>query len=316
MTPTVSVVAATHNRAERLAAMLEGLRRQTLPPDRFEVIVVDDASSDDTPAVLRREAACDALQMRFVRQSEGGGPARARNRGWRMAQGSFIAFTDDDCVPTPRWLESLLAAAREQDDAVVQGRTLPNPDERAALGPFARTMRITDATPHFETCNILYPRSLLEKIGGFDEEFPAPAGEDSDLGCRAQAAGGVLHFEPEAVVHHAVFARGPLEALRDALQATDGVQAYKQSPELRQHLVHGVFYDRSHPLLLQAAYGAWLARRSPSANVLAAPDLLNIRARCRAADGSLAAAPWFVAFDAIHLAATLRGAIRHKLPVL
>jgi cellulose synthase/poly-beta-1,6-N-acetylglucosamine synthase-like glycosyltransferase len=316
MSMDISVVAATHNRAERLAAMIEGLRAQTLPIDRFEVVIVDDASSDETPEVLRREAARNGLHMRFVRQEQGGGPARARNRGWRMANGTFIAFTDDDCVPTPGWLEALLAAAGEREDVVVQGQTLPNPDEAEGLGPFARTMNITGATPHFETCNIMYPRALLERLEGFDEQFPAPAGEDSDLGVRAQAAGGAQLYEPAALVHHAVFTRTPVAALRDALQATDGVQSYKQNPELREHLVHGVFYDRSHPLLLQAAYGAWLARRSPSALVLAVPYLMNVRARSRAAGGSLTAAPWYVAFDALHIAATVRGAIRHRFPVL
>src|SRR5918999_1148194 len=131
-----------------------------------------------------------------------------------MAGGTFIAFTDDDCVPTPGWLEALLAAAGERDDVVVQGRTLPNPAESDGLGAFARTMNITGATPHFETCNIMYPRALLERVDGFDEQFPAPAGEDSDLGIRARGAGGVQVYEPAALVHHAVFTRRPVAALR------------------------------------------------------------------------------------------------------
>ena len=89
-----------------------------------------------------------------------------------------MAFTDDDCVPTPGWLEALLAAAARRVDAIVQGPTQPRPDELDGLDAYAKTVRVSQATPHFETCNILYPRTLLERVGGFDESYPAPAGED------------------------------------------------------------------------------------------------------------------------------------------
>ena len=81
-------------------------------------------------------------------------------------------------------------------------------------------MHIDGPSPHFETCNVTYPAILLERIGGFDESFSSAAGEDSDLGCRAVAAGGSPAFAPDALVHHAVFSRRPAAALRDALLAT------------------------------------------------------------------------------------------------
>ena len=313
--PDVSVVVAAHNRADRLTELLAGLRAQELPGKHFEVIVVDDGSADATPEVLAAEQRRGALDLRFARQEPAGGPARARNRGWRMAKAPLIAFTDDDCVPTPGWLAALLAEAAGPDQ-IVQGRTLPRPDEAHLLDAFARTVHIEGPTPHFETCNILYGRSVLERIEGFDETYPSPAGEDSDLGWRAREAGAEVGFAPEAVVHHAVFSRPPLKALRDALQATDGVQAYKLNPSLRQHLVQGLFYDRSHPLLLQSALAAVIARRSPAALLFCAPYAMNIRARLRAAGGPATAAPWMVLFDAVQIAATVRGAVRHRYPVL
>ena len=93
MSPLVSVVVATHNRAARLAALLESLQQQTL--EDFEVVVCDDASSDDTQDVLARPW---QLDLRHVRRDVAGGPAKARNAGWRAARGRLIAFTDDDCV--------------------------------------------------------------------------------------------------------------------------------------------------------------------------------------------------------------------------
>lgn len=311
--PDISVVVAAHNRAERLEALLDGLRAQTLAADRFEVIVVDDGSTDATPEVLERAVGQPGLRLAARRQDPARGPAAARNAGWRNARAPIVAFTDDDCVPTATWLERLLERAATSQEVIVKGRTVPNPAEAALLDPYAKTVNIAHSSPHYETCNIAYPRALLERVGGFDESYPSPAGEDSDLGCRAREAGGRPVFEPNAVVHHAVFVRGPLDGLKDALLATAGVQAYKRNPGLREHLAGGVFYNRSHPMLVQAALGLWLARRNRSALGLCAPYALNLLRRCRANHGSPRHVPFFVMYDAVQTAATLRGAIRHRI---
>src|SRR4051812_25416434 len=97
---------ATHNRRERLIAMLDSLRAQTVGRDRFEVIVVDDASSDGTQEELERQSARGDLNLKVIRRQTGGGPAVARNEGWRAASATLVAFTDDDCVTVPAWLEA------------------------------------------------------------------------------------------------------------------------------------------------------------------------------------------------------------------
>lgn len=316
LTPMISVVVATHNRRDRLAALLRALDAQTLAAERFEIVVVDDASTDATSELLLSERSTLVPVLRTLHHETSRGPAEARNRGWREAHAKLIAFTDDDCEPTPGWLEALLGAGNGREDAIVQGRTLPNPAERDKLGPFVKTVNIPHASPHFETCNILYPRALLEQVGGFDEAYPAPAGEDSDLGCRAVNAGGVPVFAPEALVYHAVFPVGPIGTLRQALMATHGVQAYKRNPALRRELTQGIFYERSHPLLLQAALGAALARRQPAAALFCVPYLMHLRSRCREREVTLAAAPYYALYDAVQIAATVHGAIRHRFPVL
>ena len=108
-------------------------------------------------------------------------------------------------------------------------------------------------------------------------------------------------------MHHAVFERRPLEALRDALLATDDLRAYRLNPELRTNLRMGVFYDRSHPLLMQAAAAALLSRRRPSNVLFCAPYAANVLGRCRSAGAPPWHAPYFVAFDALQIAATARG---------
>lgn len=311
--PELSVVVATHNRADRLEELLRALEAQTLAAGRFEVLVVDDGSRDATPEVL---AAPRSFEMRTFRHPEGRGPATARNRGWRAARSDRIAFTDDDCVPSPGWLEALLGVAGEEPQRIVQGRTLPNPDEAADLGVFAKTLEVSAASPHYETANILYPRAALEQLDGFDEHYSSAAGEDTDLGWRARAAGVEAVYEPAALVHHAVHVRGAKNSLRDALRATDCVKPYRDHPELRSYLAHGVFFDRSHPLLLQAALAVALARRTPAAALFAAPYALHLAQRCRRTRAPLHMAPFFVVRDIVEIGATLRGALRYRVPVL
>src|SRR5688572_18253328 len=105
----VSVVMATKDRARRLGDALASLRAQTIGLERFEVIVVDDGSTDATPQLLADAARSD-LRVRPLRRETSGGPGAARNDGWRIATAPLVAFMDDDCVADPQWLEAGLAA--------------------------------------------------------------------------------------------------------------------------------------------------------------------------------------------------------------
>ena len=316
--PTVSVVVATRNRAERLGDLLESLRDQTLPAGSFEVVVVDDASTDHTSEVVERERLLGVLCLRSLRRSERAGPATARNQGWRAAQAPLVAFTDDDCVPAPDWLSAGQSAAARDPEAFVQGRTDPMAAELLHLGPFARTLEIHDLGPHYETCNVLYPRWMLEALGGFEESFPDPGGEDADLGWRAIGAGYTAVFAEEAQVFHAVNELGPLGKLRVAARWTGAMQAYaRHSPLRRASLTYGVFWKGSHYLLVRALLGLLLQRRTP---LLAAwlwrPYLLHLRDRGRVEGGGMPLAPYYLLHDLVELVAVLRGAVRYRVPIL
>ena len=102
--PEISVVVSTRDREQRLRALLGALSRQTLEPDRFEVIVVDNGSEDGTARALDALAGDCRYPLTVVRRSRGDGPAPARNEGWRSARAPLVAFTDDDCEPAPGWL--------------------------------------------------------------------------------------------------------------------------------------------------------------------------------------------------------------------
>jgi GT2 family glycosyltransferase len=298
-----------------LKALLESLCVQSLDPRSFEVIVVDDGSTDATAEVLGQFAEKAPYDLRAVQQSQAG-PANARNRGWRLGSAPFVAFTDDDCVATPGWLQALVDVAHKRPDAVVQGRTEAPPADLDKVGPFARTLTITEPGPFYATCNMLYPRALLERLGGFDEAYPLPGGEDTDLGWRAREAGAELAFVDEAVIHHAVVELGPVGKLRWAFHWSHAMQALRRHPGLRKSLTWGIFWKRSHALLVLAIAGALLSRRIAPAALLALPYLRELRVRCIVEGYSLGYVPYLAVYDLAELLATARGAARYRVIVL
>ncbi|MEA2483543.1 MAG: hypothetical protein QOC55_1490 [Thermoleophilaceae bacterium] len=318
----VSIVVPTHNRAGRLRALLASLSQQDGPP--FEVIVVDNASSDAT-----LEAVADAdeagLHVRAMHLPRPLGPAVARNRGWRSARGALVVFTDDDVVARPGWLAALAAAHARDREAVVQGRTEPDPRELPRLSAFARSQSASGPGPWFQTCNIAYPKALLERLAGFDESFWEAAGEDTDLGWRAIEAGARVIYEPSAVNWHAVHEPGAWKLIRSTQKWRLGVRNVARHPGLRAALHHRLFWKPSHERLLLGAAGmavaARLARSSPAAGTAAAaaavtPYLAVQRSQHGSYAGTAGALPAHVALDAAEIFAMLRGSVEARTLVL
>jgi GT2 family glycosyltransferase len=276
----------------------------------------------ETPELLAREAERTDLQLRTVTRRVNGGRAAARDEGWRTARGELIAFTDDDCVPAPEWLAAGLATSAQHHGSIVQGRTEPIAEELERLGPlsrpFARTIRVPELDHAFQTCNIFYPRSLLERVGGFDTVAfgRAPGGEDADLGWRGVEAGGRVAFAPDAVVHHAVNSLGPAGKLRHALRWS--MRAYARHPELRRaHFVRGIFWKGSHYLLVRALIALVLPRRWRLVRAwLGYPYLIHLFDRGRVEGGGPLLTPYYALYDLVELAATARQAVRHRTPML
>jgi glycosyltransferase involved in cell wall biosynthesis len=311
--PEVSVVVATRDRAARLGGLLRSLHEQTLDPSRFEAVIVDDGSTDGTQALLERESAASGLRLRALRIA-GSGPAAARNAGWRAAEAELVAFTDDDCEADPDWLEAGLAAAAQDRGAIVQGRTAPLPRELDRMGPFSRTRTVSAPGLWFETCNIFYPRQLLERLDGFDETFPEALGEDTDLGWRALAAGAKRGFAADALVYHAVDRLPVLDHLRTALRGPDAVLVFRRHPRLRREAIHyGAFRNPAHAQLLLAVGGLWLSRSLPLAGALALPYALTLARRARAVHGGPLAVPYLALYDALQTYASARGSLRHRV---
>jgi GT2 family glycosyltransferase len=312
----VSVVLSTYERPRRLARLLAGLRAQTLAREEFEVVVVDNGSGPETAEVLARERDRGELGLTVIRHERTRGPAGGRNSGWRAAGSPLVAFTDDDCVPAPDWLAELLRAAGEHPGAILQGRTLPDPGELPARTLGWHTVRIERLSGSYETCNVLYPRALLERLDGFDERFPLrPAGEDTELAWRAIADGAEGIYVPTAVVHHAVDRVGYLGMLADAGRWGECARLFALRPQARAILFRGVFWNEWHYLLARSVLATVLAPASLR-RALLLRHARALRARAAREGAGAWAVSLLLAYDALESAAMLRASARHRTLVL
>lgn len=301
--------------------MLESLRTQTLPSGSFEVIVIDDGSTDDTPGVLEAEQRLGELRLTWRRNDRSVGPGASRNLGWRLAKAPLIAFTDDDCEAEPQWLAAGLAAWSEREDRFVQGRTTPIGRERHRLGLKAYSYEITAPDEDYQTCNMFYPRVLLERLGGFDHaSFPRAVGEDTDLGWRAREAGADCVFAPDAAVQHAVLDLSFRCAVRRAWSWGFAAPLYRRHADLRRRrLLYRVFWNWQH----HSTGRAWLAVLLPRSRAmwplkawLAHPWLADRALDPDSRRPSLRRAAWYAVTDNVEMASMLVKSLRQRMLVL
>jgi glycosyltransferase involved in cell wall biosynthesis len=185
----VSVVIPTKDRPVLLQRCVEAVLKQECECS-FEVIIVNDAGCSVAPI--------SALDDRVrVTDGEGRGPGAARNLGIAQASGELVAFTDDDVIPQEDWLQAAVAALRERDAVGVVGRVDSPPWDPL----YEHSVRGDCVGGIFLTCNVVYRRSALEAVAGFDTGFPYAHAEDRDLGYRLQEIGTVL-YEPRMRVLH------------------------------------------------------------------------------------------------------------------
>ena len=271
--PIVSVAVATYQRRDRVRRLIDALEKQTLDADSFEVIVADDASMDDTYQLLEELSRTSGIHLRFLRNETNLGPAASRNRAWRSARAPIIAFTDDDCVPVPRWLELGVKQVTDGTDVLV-GKTSPNPEQIRSLRPFSRTMDTTDER-YYATCNIFYRRDDLEAVGGFDDGFKNPGGEDIDLAYRVRRLGRRTGFAPEVLVLHDVRPPSFRATVRETMRWEGIVRCTARNPReaRREHLWRRYFWKPSHPRVILAMLGLVMAPLIPIALGLTVPYL-------------------------------------------
>jgi GT2 family glycosyltransferase len=261
--PDVSVVVASHGRPDRLRTLLDSLAAQTIGRERWELIVVHTYPPDVTGPLLEEHELARGGAVRHQRvDASSARPSIQREAGWRMSAADLIAFVDDDCRTTAGWLAALVAGAEANPGAIVQGATDPEPNDlHHFLSTHFSALRIEPPSREAQTCNILYPRSLLERAGGFDER--ATTGEDIDLSLRAKATGAAHVGAPDALVYHAIVPLSLPEKIRSQYKWQHLAYVVKKHPELRDWCALGIFWKREHLGAVVALAALAGARRHP-----------------------------------------------------
>jgi len=260
----ISVIIPTYNNREVLRETIRALREQTLAPELYEIVVVDDGSTDGTAEILAEAQRVPGAAVRSVTQANRGRSA-ARNLGVRGAEGRIVVFLDSDLWATP----TLLAEHHRHypDGAAgrgVQGRTITHPESRVT--PFMKVKEMTpdltirrrrDLSPfHVTTRNCSMLRQDVLDAGGFDETFSGYGWEDIELAIRMHERGVRFEYEPLALGyhHHVEDLVGVREKLRQAgAGAVYFWRKYRRAPRI------GIFLEIA-PFMLPVK---WLVYRTP-----------------------------------------------------
>lgn len=218
----MSVIVPVWNGASDIGRCVEALLRQDYPRDRYEIIVVDNGSSDATSAIVRNFNGVTLLSEPVA------GSYRARNLGLSQARGQYIAFTDADCTPSTNWLSAAVKAAEDHPSAGVFGGPIKlydadgrsDPVCRAYENAFSFNQALYLSKGHCATANWMSPASQIRDLGGFNDELLS--GGDFELSKRIGATGCSLVFVPEMIVEHPF--RGGFAQLASKRRRTTGGQ--------------------------------------------------------------------------------------------
>src|SRR5580698_1359935 len=216
--PQISVIVVNWNRRELLKKCLDALARQTYP--RFEVMVVDNGSTDGSVDLVNRMAQGFPVALRLIVNSNNRGFCAANNQGFAETEGSLIALLNNDAEADPNWLQELEEVSRKTEDTGMVASKILVWEDPSRIDKIGHLMypdgqnrgRGTGQIDHGQFdrvqetlwpdgCAALYRRAMLDEVGGFDEEFFAYA-DDAELGLRARIAGWTCLYAPGAVVRH------------------------------------------------------------------------------------------------------------------
>jgi glycosyltransferase involved in cell wall biosynthesis len=221
--PRVSIIVCSYNGGKTLASCLESLDRLNYPD--YEIILVDDGSTDDTADIVKKfqagrvEKPVLGSRADFVPIVQRNmGLSFARNAGAAAATGAVFAYTDSDCMADPDWLFYLIGTLLSGDYAGVGGPNISPPavdwvqaSVAAAPGGPSHVLLSDVVAEHIPGCNMAFHRWAFETVGGFDTEY-RKAGDDVDFCWRLQTSGQVIAFSPAAIVWH--YRRFTLKAFR------------------------------------------------------------------------------------------------------
>jgi glycosyltransferase involved in cell wall biosynthesis len=203
--PSITLQLCTYNRAHLLKRVLRGCFEQST--SEYEVVLVNDGSTDDTEAVIEEARALAPIRFKAINQTNRG-LARSRNVGIEMASGQRIIFIDDDVLPMPNFIEEHQRAAHAHPLDVVRGAVIMTESFEHLPAPYWSPFRDYSGN-FFWTSNVSVPVDTLRKVGAFNENFNEYGWEDIDLGLRLRNEGLRSHLNTQAVAFHF---KGPIVA--------------------------------------------------------------------------------------------------------
>jgi glucosyl-dolichyl phosphate glucuronosyltransferase len=214
--PSISVIICTYNRDKFIGEALNCLAKQTLPAGNFEIIVVDNRSTDNTASIAKKFIADHPeLQARYVMEPNKG-LSFARNRGIQEARASIVTYIDDDAEVTPHFLESIVSFLQANSSVVgVGGKVIPKYSESGEpkwiskyLNGFVGRMDFGDRPKQFDSkmkyptgCNMTYTKEILQKAGGFNNELTFRS-DDKYIFHQVTKISDNVYYVPEALLYH------------------------------------------------------------------------------------------------------------------
>ncbi len=227
------MIVPAYNAAATIGRTLEALSRQNCFQP-YEVIVIDDGSSDETPEVVRSFAL-----VKYARQ-DNAGPAAARNHGARLARGGYLAFTDSDCLPHEDWISQLMAGFSQSHVGAVAGSYgIANPESQLARCidkeiRWRHRHLMPEFPQSFGSYNVCIQKKVFEAVGGFNTGYRLASGEDNDLSYKVIAAGWRIFFQRRALVNHFHTARVCKYLKEQFRHGFWRVKMYQDHPQMMQ----------------------------------------------------------------------------------
>lgn len=196
-----SVIIPVYNGMHTIALCLKGLTQQSIDKKEYEIIVVDDGSTDRTPDIIEQ------FPVRYLWQKNQG-PATARNKGAQEARGDILLFTDSDCIPQYNWIKEMVKPFDDPNIMAVKGAYKTN--QKALTARFAQIefeerfemLKKAEFIDMVDTNSAGYRKNGFLSLGGFDPSFPVANNEDTNLSYEMSRAGHKMAFNPDAVVYH------------------------------------------------------------------------------------------------------------------
>ncbi|MEO8604959.1 MAG: glycosyltransferase [bacterium] len=240
-----TVIVRARNEARHIAQTLEALAAGSCAD--VEVLVADDASTDDTDSVARNAGETHGMRLRVLSLAERQGPAAATNAAARQSDADLLFFLDGDCVPDRDWIAQGIAAFDRPDVCAVEGAVYyanPQPGfrNRVPLNPFYNLTRrgpLSVPGTDYATGNFAVRRAAFEAVGGFNAKRYARGREDTDLGLRLRAHGAIAYNPLMRVTHQEEY-----WTFRDLLR-----NARRYEADVRILKDHGDFIFRRGPIL-------------------------------------------------------------------